>query len=106
MPEIKTRIVDDSTWLESKIEQTACAYAKSRGLTVYKFSSPQRASVPDRLFITPTGTVFFVEFKRRGNKPTPAQDRELERLHQTRVWAFWCDRLFVAKIIIDAMMHL
>ncbi len=74
--------------LERDIEKRVCNYAKAEGLLVYKFTSPQRNAVPDRLFIRPDGSVFFIEFKAEGKKPTPAQEREHERLkgHGIRVY--------------------
>ena len=66
--------------LEKQIEEKVNTYAKEQGFLVYKFTSPQRAAVPDRLYITPRGKVFFVEFKRESMKPTPAQQREHDRL--------------------------
>ena len=69
-----------SKLLEKQIEEKVNTYAKEQGFLVYKFTSPQRAAVPDRLYITPRGKVFFVEFKREGMKPIPAQQREHDRL--------------------------
>lgn len=66
--------------LEKDIEKKVCDYAKGKGLLVYKFTSPNRAAVPDRLFIVPGGKVFFCEFKRTGQKPTPPQLREHVRI--------------------------
>ena len=37
--------------LEKQIERKVCDYAKNKGLLAYKFTSPARAAVPDRLFI-------------------------------------------------------
>ena len=48
--------------LEKQIEAKVCDYAKERGLLVYKFTSPNRMAVPDRMFIRPDGKVFFIEF--------------------------------------------
>ena len=59
--------------LEKQIEAKVCDYAKSKGVLAYKFTSPARAAVPDRMFISPDGRVWFCEFKREGQKPTAAQ---------------------------------
>lgn len=74
--------------LERDIEKRVCDYAKSKGLLVYKFTSPNRAAVPDRMFVHPTGYVCFIEFKREGAKPTAPQEREHARLrgHKVRVY--------------------
>jgi hypothetical protein len=66
--------------LEKDIESKVCAYARSRGAEAYKFTSPARAAVPDRLFVAPIGIIWFCEFKRMGEKPTSAQEREIVRL--------------------------
>ncbi|HEM6613790.1 TPA: VRR-NUC domain-containing protein [Yersinia enterocolitica] len=52
---------------------------KARGIA-YKFISPSRRSVPDRLVLLPDGKVVFVECKAPGEKPTAAQLREHEKL--------------------------
>lgn len=58
--------------LEKVIEAKVCAYAKANGIWHSKFTSPTRASVPDQYFEMP-GAHFFIEFKRLGELPTPAQ---------------------------------
>lgn len=68
--------------LEKDIEKKVCDYAKSLGILVYKFTSPSRRSVPDRMFILPGGGVFFIEFKRKGCEPTPGQEIEIEKLRK------------------------
>jgi len=66
--------------LEKEIERKVCLYAQKHGWLTYKFTSPARASVPDRIMINPHGKVFFVEFKRQGGKLTQGQEREIKRL--------------------------
>jgi hypothetical protein len=90
--------------LEKQIEAKVCEYAKERGLLVYKFTSPARAAVPDRLFILPSGKAFFVEFKREGQKPTPAQEREHHRLRQHKVSVFVIDNELDGKAMVDLMV--
>jgi len=64
---------------ERDIEAAFVKYAKTQGAVAYKFTSPGRRGVPDRLVVTPHG-VFFVEFKQPGKKPTALQAREHEKL--------------------------
>jgi hypothetical protein len=90
--------------LEKQIEAKVCEYAKERGLLVYKFTSPARAAVPDRLFILPNGKMFFVEFKREGEKPTPAQEREHHRLRQHKVNVWVIDNVIDGKEMVDFMV--
>ena len=61
--------------LEKVIERKVCAFAKANGVWHRKFTSPTQRAVPDRLFIC-GGVHFFIEFKRLGLLPTPAQEAE------------------------------
>ena len=91
--------------LEKQIEAKVCEYAKQRGLLVYKFTSPARAAVPDRLFILPSGYMFFCEFKREGQKPTPAQQREHHRLGCQGVSVWVIDTVDDGKAMVDQMLE-
>ena len=77
--------------LEKVIEEKVNAYAKERGIAVYKFTSPARAAVPDRLYINNKGFMWFCEFKRKGKVPTPAQQREHDRLRVRGVVVYVID---------------
>lgn len=90
--------------LEKQIESKVCDHAKSRGALVYKFTSPARAAVPDRLFVY-KGTVFFVEFKRSGMKPTPAQIREHLRLQGNGVVVMVIDDTAKGIEMINGMLN-
>ena len=87
--------------LEKDIEKKVCEYAKSMGCLVYKFTSPSRRSVPDRLFITSRGKVFLIEFKRRGQNPTPGQRAEIERIRGNKVNVYVADDVNLGKLVID-----
>ena len=87
--------------LEGKIETAVCEYAKKQGFLVYKFTSPNRAAVPDRLFVRPDGSVFFIEFKATGKKPTPAQEREHLRLRGHNAEVYVVDTIEEGKYLID-----
>ncbi|MDE9499348.1 VRR-NUC domain-containing protein [Xenorhabdus bovienii] len=65
---------------ESVIENHLVKEIKKAGGIAYKFVSPGRRSVPDRICILPGGRVVFVECKAPGEKPRPDQLREHERL--------------------------
>lgn len=65
---------------ESRIEAHLVRRIREAGGIAYKFTSPGRRSVPDRLCVMPDGVSFFVECKRPGEKPTEAQAREHARL--------------------------
>ncbi|WP_063588255.1 hypothetical protein [Achromobacter ruhlandii] len=76
---------------ESTLEQHAVAMFKAQGDLPYKFTSPGRRNVPDRLrlrAIPPEHQaivaryVQFIEFKATGENPTAAQEREHARLRK------------------------
>ena len=91
--------------LEKVIEAAVCKYAQSKGFLTYKFTSPARSAVPDRLFIAPSGQCMFIEFKRLGQKPTPAQQREHTRLTNQRVDVYVVDSIDDGKLLIDEWVH-
>lgn len=65
---------------ESQIEDYLCRRIKKLGGRAYKFTSPGRRSVPDRLCMLPRGMVVLVEVKAPGKKSTPKQAKEQEYL--------------------------
>ncbi|MDN0108802.1 VRR-NUC domain-containing protein [Yersinia rochesterensis] len=65
---------------EDSIEDNLVKEVKKAGGIAYKFVSPGRRSVPDRLVLLPDGKVIFVECKAPGEKPTAAQIREHEKI--------------------------
>lgn len=91
--------------LERDIEKKVCDYAKDRGILTYKFTSPSRTAVPDRLFIGPRGHMWFVEFKQEGKKPTPPQEREHHRLRQQMAEVWVIDSVDAGKEMVDAMVR-
>lgn len=75
--------------LEKDIEGAVKRYARLKNWLAYKWTSPGHAFVPDGLmfnYIPPEHRdivakyVKIVEFKQAGKKPTPGQQREIERL--------------------------
>lgn len=65
---------------EDSIEDHLVKQVKKAGGIAYKFISPGRRSVPDRLVLLPDGKVIFVECKAPGEKPTAAQLREHKKI--------------------------
>lgn len=89
--------------LEKDIENAVCKYAQRLGWRAMKFVSPNYRSVPDRIFFKHPGRVFFIEFKKAGEKPTPKQVSEIERLTNEGFDVFVCDDIAFGKTIIDLM---
>ena len=65
---------------EKKIEVYLIKMVSQMKGHAYKFNSEQRRGVPDRICVLPKGLLIFVECKRPGGEPTPAQYREMARL--------------------------
>lgn len=74
---------------EADVEKDHMALVKHQGGISYKFTSPARRSVPDRLDLRPIPPehrelvaryMRFTELKKPGEKPTPSQQREHEFL--------------------------
>ena len=90
--------------LEKSIEAAVCLYARGKGCLAFKFSSPARAAVPDRLMIAPGGRIWFAELKRTGAKATPAQLREHETLRAHGATVFLIDNVADGKAMVDLMV--
>ncbi len=90
--------------LEKVIEGKVRLYARERKVLVYKFTSPGNASVPDRVFVAPGGIVWWIEFKRRGEKPTPKQAVEIAKLRAQGAKVFVVDNVEEGKRVVDEML--
>ena len=65
---------------EAKVETYLRDQIAAIGGTAYKFSSPARRKVPDRICVMPTGLVMFVECKSADGELSKGQAKELQRL--------------------------
>lgn len=91
--------------LEKDIEKRVCDYAKAQGCLVYKFTSPARRSVPDRMFIMSHGKgVFFIEFKRRGKKLSEAQTVEKAKIENQGITVWVVDNVEDGKHAVRHML--
>jgi Holliday junction resolvase len=86
---------------ESRVEAKIVTYARSKGCLVYKFSSPARRGVPDRIIIAPGGKVLFLEIKRPGKVPTELQMREIRLLTEQGCHATWTNSVNGGKTCVD-----
>lgn len=92
--------------LEKVIEKKVCDHAKQLGCLVYKFTSPARRSVPDRLFILPDAKgSFFIEFKRKGCKPTEVQKIEIAKIRGQGMRVFIIDDVTQGNCAVADMLH-
>lgn len=108
----KARATNATTPLEKEIEKRGGDYARDRGQAEYKFTSPGRAAVPDRLHLAPIPEILrpivakyirFVEYKRGGQKPTVPQQREHARLRDMGFVVEVVDNVDDAKRITNEM---
>ena len=67
---------------ESELEKKLVSHITKLGGIAYKFSSPNRRAVPDRLCVMPNGRVFFVEVKAPTKQPTSLQKHEHKLLKE------------------------
>ena len=77
--------------LEKEIESEFCRCARALGWTAVKFSDPARRGAPDRMVLTGAGVVFFVEFKRPGERLRREQKAYHERLRDGGYAVHVCD---------------
>lgn len=84
---------------EKAVESESKDWARRNGWWVRKFSSPANRAVPDDIFMK-DGTVWFIEMKKPGEKPTPAQWDEIEKIRAAGGNADWSDSIERTKAIL------
>ena len=90
---------------ESDIERKVGEYVKSKGGLFFKFTSPARRAVPDRIIVLPSVPPFFIEFKATGETATPAQRREHVRLSDRGANIFVVDSVEDGQAVVNAMIN-
>ncbi|EFB2576639.1 VRR-NUC domain-containing protein [Escherichia coli] len=86
---------------ESLIEKHLVAEVKKAGGVAFKFVSPGRRSVPDRIVLLPGGRLVFVECKAPGKAPRADQLREHERLRELGFTVVELDSKNLEEIILS-----
>lgn len=90
---------------ESYVEGKVVEFAKEQKILVYKFTSPSRRSVPDRLFVMPGDRgCFFVEFKAKGEKTTLAQEVEIAKIRSQGIYVGVVDNVDAGKRMVEAQL--
>lgn len=89
--------------LERDIERYLVKRVKDLGGVAYKFTSPSRRGVPDRLCVFPDGVSVFIECKAPKKKPTVLQAHEIERLRNLGQQVFVVDSKELIDDIVDGL---
>lgn len=77
---------------ESSIEGKLRDAVKAKGGMAFKFVSPSKRGVPDRLIVL-NGKVSFLELKRKGKEPEPLQHYWIDWLNAHGISAGWADNV-------------
>lgn len=85
---------------ESDIERHVVTYARKNGFWVRKFTTPARRSAPDDIF-GKGGKVFWIEFKRTGEKPTELQAKEHAEMREHGLAVYVIDSREAGRDLID-----
>lgn len=86
---------------EANIERSFVKYAKSCGVRAEKLVLLSGRGWPDRTVFCKEGIVFFIEFKRKGKKITPAQ-RIIKRILEKLGFDYYvCDEIGQAERILN-----
>lgn len=86
--------------LERDLQKKCVRHARERGFWARKFTAAGRRSAPDYIFAR-NGKIFFVEFKRLGEKPTPLQLEEHKEMLSYGLTVYVIDNYDDFKNLID-----
>lgn len=86
--------------LESTIENAYVDFARGLGVLAIKFKDDKRRNAPDRLNLCPGMHTFFIEFKKRGEKPRRGQILYHDMLRNMGYAVYVCDTLDQAKHVL------
>jgi hypothetical protein len=76
---------------EKTLERYLVRRVRALGGECFKFLSPGRAGMPDRMIVLPGNQISFLELKASGKKPRPLQLHILARLNELGCKASWTD---------------
>jgi hypothetical protein len=87
--------------MEKAIEKRLVTEVEKRGGTAFKFISPGKRGVPDRLVVFAEGVSAFIELKDKGKKPDPLQLKRIQELRDLGCQVFVIDRKEQIKEVLD-----
>jgi len=98
---------------ESSMERDFTTYARERECLHWKWTSPGRPGVPDRILIVPSAlrnimrpAVRFIEWKKKGGRLSGPQKRRIDQLRDAGCTVEVFDDLDKAKAYLDELIQL
>jgi hypothetical protein len=91
--------------LEKDLERKIVIKARKLGYLTYKFVSPSNRGVPDRIFISENGKLFFVEFKSKKGKLSELQKLKISELRTRKQSVFVVNNEELAMEILTEYMN-
>ncbi len=88
--------------LEKEIEKKVNTYARETGWLQYKFVSPGKRGVPDRMYFY-TGHTLMIEYKSLGAKATALQEKEMRLLRRAGIHCYVIDNVTEGKDVLDQL---
>ena len=83
------------------IEDPFVKHAKKKGCLAIKLVFLSGRGWPDRTVLLPGGRIFFIEFKRKGKKPSPKQEQWKNILEKLGFTYYVCDEPGQAEDLLD-----
>lgn len=87
--------------IESTVERSVCAFARSRGWLSRKLRWIGRVGAPDRYFTKAGHIPFMVEFKKKGKTPRKSQQKEIARLRDSGTIVYEIDNIEDGKALFE-----
>ena len=100
----KRTIKKKSEIKETDIEEKFCDYAKTKKCNALKLSLLRRRGFPDRTILCPGARIFFIEFKKKGEKLTPTQLPIQKMLIKFGFKYYKCDEIGQAESRLDEFL--
>ena len=97
-------IVKRSEIKEIDIETHYVKYCRNKGCKALKLILLNKKGFPDRTTLCPEGRIFFIEFKRKGKKPSPAQKLIRTMLQSFGFKYYICDTIGQAEKHLDRFL--
>lgn len=90
--------------LEKSIEKRLVETLKARGAMVWKFVSPGRQGVPDRIAMMPGGRIAFIELKTESGRLTPMQETTIREMQKQGLEVYTVYGMKEALALCDYLM--